>query len=331
MRALIVGLGSIGRRHLANLRMIEPDADITVWHQHLKHTDTADELPQANRVVYSLEDALDARPDVALIASPASLHVETGLDLARKEIHLMVEKPLSNRLNGVEALLDICQQRNVTLMIGYNWRFYKPLQIMRQALLDERIGHVMALRAEMGQFLPEWRPTSDYRKGVSARRDLGGGVVLELSHALDYARWLMGEVATVSAQVGHLSDLEIDVEDTAEIVLGFRSGAIGSVHLDMTQQPATHSCRVMGTRGTLIWDGTSHSVRLFSSSTKTWSELHSSKEIVRNEMFIAELRHFLECVRGQAVPIVSGEDGLRVLQIAIAAKQSSQTQQFMAP
>ncbi len=329
MRALIVGLGSIGRRHLANLRLLEPSADITIWHQRSKLQDTAQALSPADRAVYNLEDALDIQHDVALITNPASLHMDTGLTLAREGIHLFIEKPLSNALDGVDELISLCCKRSLTLMVGYNLRFNKPLQIVRQALADGRIGRPVALRAEVGQYLPEWRPGKDYRETVSAKRELGGGAVLELSHELDYARWLFGDVKTVSAQVGHLSDLEMDVEDTAEIILQFSSGVIGSVHLDMIQQPATRTCRITGTEGMLTWDGMSHRVQLFSAATATWSDLHSAKTIERNEMYVAELRHFLDCVKGNKVPSVSGEDGRCVLEVALAVKRSSRDQKVV--
>jgi predicted dehydrogenase len=329
MRVLIVGLGSIGRRHLVNLRLIEPSAHIIIWHQLSRRRDRAESSSLADCVVYRLEDAIDTKPDVALVTCPASLHIETGLALALQGIHLFIEKPLSNTLDGVDELLDLCSERSLVLMVGYNFRFYRPLQVMRQALTEGRIGRPIALRAEAGQYLPEWRPGSDYRQSVSARQDLGGGAVLELSHELDYVRWLVGEVKTVSAQVGHLSDLEIDVEDTAEIILQFRNGTIGSVHLDMIRRPATRTCRIIGTKGTLTWDWSTNCVQFFSAATNRWSDLHPVEMIDRNEMYITELHHFLDCARGNDAPIVSGENGRRVLEIALAAKQSSQDQRVV--
>jgi len=329
MRALIVGLGSIGRRHLATLRQIEPAAHITIWHQHSKSRDATEAQPLVDRVVYTSEDALDTQPDVALITNPASLHIETALPLAKKGVHLFIEKPLSDTLDRVDELLDLCRKNALVLMVGYNFRFYKPLLVIRQALIEGRIGRPIALRAEAGQYLPEWRPGKDYRQTVSAKRELGGGAVLELSHELDYVRWLLGEVKTVSAQVRHLSDLKLDVEDTSEIILQSSSGVICSVHLDMIQQPATRTCRIIGTEGTLTWDGLSHRVRLFSASTNRWSDLHPAKPLGRNEMYAAELRHFLDCMRRNGVPNVSGEDGRRVLEIALAAKQSSREQRVV--
>lgn len=323
MKALLVGLGSIGRRHLINLRQIEPRAHITVWHQRQKPKSAPETPPQADGVVYSLEDALNATPEVALITGPASMHVETGQALARQGVHLFIEKPLSNTLAGVDELLNFCRERGLVIMVGYNFRFYRPLQIMREALSTGRIGRPLTLRAEVGQFLPEWRPGQDYRQSVSARRELGGGVVLELSHELDYVRWLAGEIKSVSARLAQVSDLEIDVEDLAEIILEFHHGILGSVHLDMVQRPTTRTCRIIGSEGIMAWDGLNHQVQLYSAASNAWSELHPPGPLDRNDMYLLELAHFLACVRGKEVPMVNGEEGRRVLQIALAAKQSS--------
>ena len=321
MRALLVGLGSIGRRHLSNLNSIAPASDITILRQPSKR----DEKPEAkfNRLVFHIDEALAMQPEVALITGPSSLHVETALALARAGTHLFIEKPLSNSLDGVDELLAECRSRSLVLMVGYNFRFYKPLQILKQALFEGRIGRPLMVRAEAGQFLPDWRYNTDYRKSVSARSEMGGGVVLELSHELDYLRWLMGEPVTVMADIARLSDLEIDVEDTAQIILRFTGGAMASVHLDMLQRPPTRNCRITGTEGTLTWDGMTHEVRLFSAASGEWEDLHAASAIDRNEMYVAELSHFLDCVERREMPLVTGEDGRRVLEIALAAKRSS--------
>jgi predicted dehydrogenase len=323
MRALIVGLGAIGRRHLRNLKQIEPGASVAIWHQHSRSSSDSSASSLSSCTVFQLEDALATRPEFALITGPASVHVQTGLDLADRGIHLLIEKPLSNGPEGVDLLLERCRERQVALMVGYNFRFYEPLQEMRQALQAGRIGRVLSIRAEVGQYLPEWRPGVDYRRSVSARSELGGGVLLELSHEIDYVRWLVGEVSEVTARVGHVSDLETDVEDVAEIVLQFEEGAIGSIHLDMIQRTQTRTCRVIGSEGTLTWDGMTHQVSWYSSATRSWTDLRRAGTMGPNEMYLAELRHFLDCVGGRATPAVTGEDARRVLQIALAAKRSS--------
>ena len=326
MRYLIVGLGSIGKRHLRNIARIDPGAKVTIWHTYSQKKDNESSNFTNNRVVYSFEDAIDPKPDVALIATPASAHIPLAKKLAHVGMDLFIEKPLSLSLRGVDELLQIQKNCKNIVMVGYNLRFHPPLQILKSCIEDEMMGKIIGIRAEVGQYLPEWRPGSDYRLSVSARRELGGGAVLELSHELDYIRWLAGEVISVTAQTGHLSDLEIDVEDTAEIILKHENGVLGSIHLDMVQRSPTRYCKLIGTKGTVIWDGSTDSVMQYSARTSQWSELHPAQKNDRNQTFVSEIEHFLTCVKERKEPLITGSDGKRVLQIALATLQSSREQ-----
>jgi predicted dehydrogenase len=146
---------------------------------------------------------------------------------------------------------------------------------------------------------------------------------LELSHEIDCARWLGGEIISLTAFSASVSDLALDVEDWADLVVEFQSGALGHIHLDMVQRTPHRSGRVIGTEGTITWDVMTNQVRLFSSLTRTWEDLHPAVVLDRNEMYVHELQHFLGCVQGKSVPAVSGEDGKRTLELVLAARESS--------
>lgn len=329
LKILITGLGSIARRHIRNLKLIHPEVEIGVWRQSSqssqssKDSDLGDISPLVSQVFFDLETSLQWRPKAALITNPSSLHVETALPLAEQGIHLLIEKPLSNSLDKVDELQKISRQKSVVIGVAYNFRFYKPFQIIKQALVDQKIGRALSFRAEVGYYLPAWRPQSDYRKSVSALKELGGGALLELSHELDYARWLMGEVESISSETGKLSRLEIDVEDTAEIILRFKSGSLGAIHLDMLDQARVRQCRIVGSEGTLVWEGIKHSVTLFTTDKNDGTILQPPGEIDLNDMYLQELRYFLQSVEDHREPVVSLEEAKRVLEIVLAAKQSS--------
>ncbi len=323
LKILIVGFGSIARRHIRNLKLLHPEIQIGVWRQSSKEADLGDISPLVSQVFFNVTDSLQWQPQAALITNPSSLHIETALPLAKQGIHLLIEKPLSHSLEKIDELQHISRQKSVVIAVAYNFRFYKPFQIIKQALTEQRIGRPLSFRAEVGYYLPAWRPQSDYRKNVSALKKLGGGVLLELSHELDYTRWLMGEVESVLSQTDRLSDLEIDVEDTAEIILKFKSGGLGALHLDMLDQARIRQCRIVGSEGTLVWEGLQHSVTLFSSAKKDWTTLQPPGEIDLNDMYLQELNHFLQNVEGRGEPLVSLEEAKRVLEIVLAAKQSS--------
>lgn len=318
MRVALVGLGSIGRRHLANLRALEPDAEIVV----VRHARTHEGVPEgADGVVFSLDEALASQTDLALICGPTAAHAQAGLACLRAGAHLFVEKPLAGDSAGARALMDAAEAAQRSLVVGYNLRFLPSLRRLRDALADGSIGRVMSLRAEVGQYLPEWRPDRDYRETNSARAALGGSVVFELSHEIDYVRWLTGEVTSVDAVLARTSDLEIDVDDTAELLLRFEGGAIASVHMDMAQRSTTRTCRIAGVDGTLEWDGIAGQVRLYSPG-EGWTSIYTG-DGERNAMYLDEMTHVLACARGEASPLASGLDGLRAVEIAEAARVSS--------
>lgn len=318
MRVVLVGLGSIGRRHLGNIRRVEPDADIVV----LRHSKNGEPVPEsANRVVYSLDDALAHKPEVAFICGPTTMHVGPGVALAKGGAHLFVEKPLAADVPSAQALVAAAENAMRSIVVGYNLRFLPSLRILRAQLVSGVIGRPMTLRAEVGQYLPNWRPGADYRKTNSAVAAFGGGVELELSHEIDYVRWLFGDVKSVDAILARASDLEVDVDDTAELLLRFASGAIASVHMDMAQQSTTRTCRIVGTHGTLVWDGIAGQVRRFVPH-EGWTTIHEA-DADRNAMYVEEVRHVFACARGEETPVADALDGLAVVQIAQAARLAS--------
>jgi len=323
MRALIAGLGYIGRKHLANLRRLEPSADIVVWRQ--KSRDSA-VPPGANSVVFSLQAAISRGLDIAFLTNPATLHVPTGMELARAGAALFLERPIAASMDGVDELLALCKRRGLPVMVGYPLRFDPALRILRDAVAAGKIGRMLHVRAEVGQYLPDSRSGADYRRSAGARAELGGGAILELSSELDYARWIGGEISSVTAQASKVSYLEIDTEDHADILLQFASGATGCVHMDMFQRTAVHQCRVAGTEGTAVWDGINGDARLYSVADRRWTQLVPAEEFDRNQMYIEEMRAFLKTAREGSTPPVTGDDGRHVLQIALAAKRSAQEQ-----
>ncbi len=327
MKVLIVGFGSIGKRHIKNLISIDPHIKIAVLRQNSKTSDLGDLKILVQEVFFDETKALSWQPDAVLVCNPAPFHCASALAFARGDVHLFIEKPLSVITDDIDPLLMECHKRKLVLMVGYVLRFLEPLKQMKLALQEGKIGRVLSIRASVGKYLPHWRPVADYRRSVSARRDLGGGVVFELSHELDYLRWLVGEIKEVQALVEKVSDFDIDVEDTAEINLRFENGAMGNIHLDMIDHAAQRLCRIIGSEGTLVWESTaSQSVRLYESRTQRWCELWHQENFDLNQIYIDQLKHFLECIKNSTTPLTTAEDGRRIVEIALAAKRSSYEQ-----
>jgi len=324
-RILIVGLGSMGLKHLKIARDLFPNAKILV----LRHRQTEIIPDYADDCISLIEEAIFFAPQIAIICNPAAYHLSIAQELAQIGTHLFIEKPLSYSSEGVDQLIDTCKRKKAILMTGYNLRKKPSLIYFRNLIRDKKIGEILSFRSEVGQYLPSWRPESDYRIGVSARKNLGGGVLLELSHELDYLRWIFGEVEWVRATLSKQSSLEIDVEDSAHMILGISSKKanhelIGTLNMDFIRHDYTRICTAIGSKGSLNWNGNKGEVSLFDESTKNWSVLFSPGTS-EDETYEAEWQELINCVITGNVPTVSGEDGLRVLEIIEAAQASAST------
>jgi predicted dehydrogenase len=325
-RLLVVGMGSIGKRHARVARELVAGVSIAA----LRHSGCQDwQTLGVDHCFTSMEDALRFQPQAAVIANPATMHLEAAMPLARAGVHLLIEKPMAGSVAGIRELIDVCAARSATLMVGYNMRFLPPLARFRELLAQNAVGRVLSVRAEVGQYLPSWRPGTDYRQNVSAQAALGGGVILELSHEIDYLRWLFGEVEWVSSVSLRQSDLEIDVEDTAHAVLGFAPDANGrqlvaSLTLDFIRQDTCRSCTAIGDAGSLRWNALAGAVERFEMGGTEWQPVfvHASQ---RDESYIGEWRHFITCLQAGTAPDVSGADGLAALQVIEAMRTSAAT------
>jgi predicted dehydrogenase len=319
-KVLIVALGSIGKRHLYNLKKLFPQIELAV----LRSSEEAVE-DEGIVVFTNIDSALRFAPQAALICSPSSLHLKTAIALAKNGIHLFIEKPLSNSLQGVVDFIELSRRANIKIMLGYNLRFSRSL-IEFKALLDSGVyGRALSLSSEVGQYLPDWRPDTDYRVAVSARAEYGGGALLELSHELDYLLWIFGEVEFVSGQILRVSDLHIDVEDLVLAQMCFNNSGIrlyASLHLDFLQRRPNRQCKVICEEAPLIWDAIADRVEIQKQKAITIA-FQGDKNI--NYTYEQELIQFVECIEENKKVPISVEDGMQVLKLAEAMKTSSDT------
>jgi len=323
MRTLVVGCGSIGKRHIRNLQALE--AGEIIAHDVQPERCHEVEREYGVKAYTNLEEALAQKPAVALVCTPTSLHIPPALFAARNSCHLFIEKPLSHSLDGVDELLQIVTEKGLVTLVGCNMRFHPSIVLVKELLEKESIGRVLCARVQAGQYLPDWHPWEDYRQGYSANMSLGGGVILDGIHEIDYISWLLGEVSRIFCFSGKLSSLEIDTEDTAEILLWFKSGAMAEVHLDYVQRSYGRSCQIIGEEGTILWDFSDKQVKLYSAETKEWQAFPDELDYDTNQMYVEEMKHFIQCLEGKAKPMQDINGGKKILEIALAAKESTKT------
>ncbi|GAB4494512.1 MAG: inositol 2-dehydrogenase [Saprospiraceae bacterium] len=328
MKILLVGLGSIGRRHLKNLAALGVRQLAAVTRNHCA-------LPQDALPPFlafeNLEFALTWRPDAVFVCNPTAFHLETALEAARAGCHLFLEKPVSHSLEGLDKLAELVEKQNLKVQVGFQFRFHPVFQKIKKAIERGDIGRVVSAQAHWGEYLPGWHPWEDYRTSYSAREELGGGVVLTLCHPFDYLRWMIGEAEVVTAVGGKLSDLETNTEDVALVSLRFKSGAVGSVYLDYVSKPAKHTLQIVGTRGRIEWEADFGSAKMYTDNGRGFETISPGKFFERNEMFLAEVADFLDCIKNNREPVCRLHDGIRALEIALASKKCTTDFQIRQP
>ena len=335
MKVLMIGLGGIGQRHLRNLKtLLGENLEVIAYRTRKLSTTLTDRLqidPGVDletkyriRTYNDLDLALDEHPDVAFICNPSSLHIPVALKAAEAGCHLFIEKPLSDTVDRIHELATTLNRKSRVGYVGYQMRFHPCLKIAHHWLKQNVIGSVISIQAEVGEYLPGWHTYEDYRQMYAARKDLGGGVILSQIHEMDYLYWFFGLPSRIITMGGHLSNLEVDVEDVASTLLEF--GLNGkqvpaSLYQDYLQRPPTRSLHIIGNSGKILVDFVTLNARCYDQQGQIAEEANFAN-FQRNQLFLDELTHFLACVRGEEKPLINVGDGLQSLRMALAAKES---------
>jgi len=320
MRFLVVGCGSMGERHIRNLKSLK--AGEIVACDTNKNRLCA--MKKYNVKLYDdFEQALAQNVDAVIVCTPPNSHIPIALESINQGANVFIEKPISNTMTDVDKLIKNAAKKKLLTYVGYNLRFHSGLNIVKKMIDDNKIGRILSAHIEVGQYLPDWHPWQDYREGYTAQKKLGGGIILDASHEIDYACWLMGEVKEVFCFANKISNLKVETEDIAEILLKFKSNVVALVHLDFIQRAYSRSCKLIGEEGTIIWDFMDKSVKVYSTENKKW-EVYGIKE-EPNDMYLKEIKHFIRCLSEKEEPLVDAKVGKNVLNVALAAKQSAET------
>lgn len=338
LRVLLVGLGSVGQRHARNLRLLFGDeVELNAFRTRRSPAVVSGGMRLENgvdveaqlglRVFSNLEEALAERPDVAVIANPTSLHLASARTAAEAGCHLFIEKPLSHSMDGLPEFVEFVESKGLVTVIGYQWRFHPLMNRVRDALAEGVLGRVVSVLAEFGEWLPGWHPYEDYRQSYAARRELGGGVLLTQIHDFDYLGWLFGWPRRLFCSGGKLSDLEIDVEDTANSLLECQwDGRLLPIHVhqDFLQRPPVRGCRILGINGVIELD-LAASVYRRTDAAGTEVERVEFETYDRNDMFLDAMRHFIACVTDGETSKISAREGAKSLCVAHSALESLRT------
>lgn len=318
-KAIVIGLGSIALRHRKNLKLLFPEIVIIavpasgkILNQNIDFVD---------QIILNLEEAVKEKVDIAIVASPATFHsVHTKL-LLIAGIPSLVEKPVSSNLKDAQELIKIQHKTGTPICVGYCLR-YMPSSIKMKNLLDQDIiGNIYNAFVSAGQYLPDWRSSKEYENSVSVKKNLGGGVLLELSHEIDYIQWLLGSMEVHYAQLRYSSELNLEVEELADMVLISDKGVVCNIHLDFLQKKVNRTCSLIGEKGRLEWNLISNKIELHTKEGNVC--LFNEVEWDTNKMYLKLLKDFLNLVAGRKNSSINLEQATKTLELVENIKSSA--------
>jgi predicted dehydrogenase len=315
-RVVISGLGSIGRRYCRLIQEAWPSIQVAALRSG--HGTQSFEENNLSQCFGSIDEAVAWQPEAAIIASPASLHMKQSLQFAKRGVPLLIEKPVGtgSEESGLRDQL-LALARSVPIYAGYVLRHDPCAALMRERLASGDLGRLIAADFFCGSWLPSWRQGQDYRKSVSARRELGGGALLELSHELDMAQWLLGPLTPLNAFLRNSGILEIDVEDQAYLLAQNQDGSPISIRLDFCTNPAKREITLRFANGELVWDLLEGIV---STSGVAQAVSRYQQGATSDERFCRQLELFWQCPKPHQTTLCSLQEGFRVLDLVVKAR-----------
>ncbi|TMO43813.1 Gfo/Idh/MocA family protein [Pseudoalteromonas ruthenica] len=316
----VIGLGNISHRHRKNLKALKPDARVIAMPASNRQLTT---LPaHADACVTQLNELIELRPEYVIVASPANLHASHGKSLLEAGIPCLIEKPLGASLDQAQELFRCAQKPSApACAVGYCLRFMPTARIMKDLVQQHAVGEIYNIHIEVGQYLPQWRSGLDYRDSVSARKELGGGALLELSHELDYARWIFGPLALSHAHLRSSSELGLEVEDLVDVSLRTEHDAHVQIHLDFLQRQPQRFCRVIGNKGRLDWNLVRNELVLTDSQGQ--SQRFGDSHWQANTMYLDMLDNFHNQIAQRSYQGASVAQALEVVNLIDVIKQSA--------
>lgn len=318
---LIIGSGSVGKRHARNLAALECRISC-VDPREDRREELAVETP-VEGTFSSVGSALNRPHDFSgvVIASPTAFHPSDLNAAIEAGLPVLLEKPVAKTACEAREMQRFAEQRNIPVLLGYTWRWWPPLERVRELLRQQAIGRLHHVQFHMSAHLADWHPWEPYQAFFMASAAQGGGALLDESHWIDLMVWLFGMPERISGRVEKLSSLEIETDDNVDVMATYPDGLRVSLHLDLYGRPHEKFIRFIGESGTLFWTAEPNRIAVGKEMGQIWQEEIFQCE--RNDMFMAVAREYLAVIAGKLAPTCTLADGLQVMELIEAVRCSS--------
>jgi predicted dehydrogenase len=317
MKFLVIGCGSIGQRHIKNLKKIGY-SDILVF-------DSNNELMKetSNKLKINYTNSLNIENvDCTLICTPPNSHIKLAKKALKLNSHVFIEKPLSDSLNGIKQIEKLAKEKKLKVFVGYSFRFDKGLKIVKKLISANEIGQIFSFDAYEGWHLSNWRPWQNYEDSYTVKKNMGGGIILDGSHELNYLQWLGGKIELVYCMYSKIPNISKNVEGIAEILMKFNSKAIGRIHLDFLNPKYNRHCEILGDKGSIIWSFENKTIEIQKNLNKKIKKIKYGNDT--NQMYIDEIKHVIKCIKGNKDEIISLKESINTLKTSLIIKKSGE-------
>lgn len=304
MKVLVVGLGSIARKHIHALRLIEPTSEIFALRSR-KGADTVDD-------VINLFSWNEVPSDIAfiIISNPTSEHGKTIERAVKFDVPLFVEKPPFMSMDNVDEVLLTVRKRGIRTYTAFNLRFHPVVLWLKQNLQGK---NVLEVQSYCGSYLPEWRPGKDYRTVYSSHVEQGGGVHLDLIHELDYLVWLFGYPNEIFSDLSKISSLEITSPDQAHYWLRYDQLRV-SILLNYFRRDAKRTIEIVMEEETWLADLLKGTIK------DSKDRILVSFDYEVKQTYVAQMNYFLKSLQESGEFMNALEESSKTLKLCLNAQ-----------
>lgn len=321
-KVAVIGLGNIAVRHRRNLRQLFPD--VILYAMSSRGRTPSEDVSDSDIVVSNIDELIIANVELVIIASPAPFHAEQAIRFIKVGIPTLIEKPVTADVKDATLLNRVIHATQTPVAVSYCLRYLPSAIKVKMLLEEEYLGKLHNVFINVGQYLPEWRPNKDYRESVSVSKKLGGGALLELSHELDYAQWLLGDCIVEHAILRSSEELGLEVEDIADVTLCSDEGVIVNIHMDFIQRSTQRHCSLIGSKGRLDWDLITNSVTFFGALGS--EVIYSEPTWDKNEMYLSVIKDFIGMAKGHHNKCIEVDTAIKIVKLVEEIKINSEKQ-----
>ena len=320
---LIIGTGSIGKRHIENFQKYFKIIDIAET-----RADRINDVKKKFNIRMSYFDFRDALKshnyNAVVIATPPNSHFQIVKECEKKNISVFIEKPLGMDVKGWSNLAKKFKKKRLVSYVGFCHRHINFTKKVKKILNSKILGKICGVNARWGSYLPDWHPWEDYKSFYMAKKNQGGGALYDECHGIDLIRFFFGEVLATSAFVGNTSKLKISSDDSAFLNLKMKKGFFVQINFDLYSRFPRISFEIVCSKGTIIWDRVDCSIRIFNSHKKKWKIIRYNKKDLM-DMYSIQAKFFYDLLKKRKKTNLDIIDGLRTQKIINASFLSNKT------